>query len=100
MKQSEVSHHARRCQATDVMHMSLCEKYDALEACEMQNSFKHTEYDSNVGMLQDQCWRFLFFRIQGVPFAVLMLSWDLMGTFLHFLHKQIYGYRISMNFYN
>ena len=24
----------------------------------------------------------------GVPFAVLMLSWDLMGTFLHFLNKQ------------
>ena len=61
MKQSEVSHHARRCQATDVMHMSLCEKYDALEAYEMQNSFKHTEYDSNVGMLQDQCWSVLFF---------------------------------------
>ena len=45
------------------MHMSLCEKYDALKACGMRNSFYHIEYDSNVGMLQ-QCWSVWFFRIQ------------------------------------
>ena len=60
----------------------------------MQSSSKHTywEYDSNVGLLQDQCWRIWFFRIQQV---FRLLSWcfhGIVGTFVHFFHKQIFGY--------
>ena len=71
------------------MHMSLCEKYDALKAaCKVGLSIRIESMIPTLACFKTNAGAFDSSEFNNRPFAVLMLSWDLMGTFLHFLNKR------------